>query len=237
MASPSLQRFAEKDNKSLEEIEKKLAVSTTLYVGNLSFFTTEEQIYELFSKAGEIKRIIMGLNKYNKTPCGFCFVEFYTREDAQDCLKYINGTRLDDRNVKIDWDPGFEEKRQFGRGRSGGQVVDEYRTDYDPARGGFGKKKQLELAFERKRMYYSGYNPDTDVPVGGDFSAVPPKYPSSSKRQRHFEGNSLNKTLVNNNNNNNNVTNSDSSQKYQKTEEGKQEKNPRFREEHSDEDD
>jgi nuclear cap-binding protein subunit 2 len=49
--------------------------STTLYVGNLSFYTTEEQIYELFSKAGDIKRIIMGLDRNQKTPCGFCFVE------------------------------------------------------------------------------------------------------------------------------------------------------------------
>jgi len=52
-----------------------LATSTTLYVGNLSFFTTEEQIYEVFSKCGEIKRIIMGLDRNTKTPCGFCFVE------------------------------------------------------------------------------------------------------------------------------------------------------------------
>jgi nuclear cap-binding protein subunit 2 len=49
--------------------------STTLYVGNLSFFTTEYQIYELFSKAGEVEKIIMGLDKVNKTPCGFCFVK------------------------------------------------------------------------------------------------------------------------------------------------------------------
>jgi nuclear cap-binding protein subunit 2 len=49
--------------------------SATLYVGNLSFYTTEEQIYELFSKCGDIKRIIMGLDRNKKTPCGFCFAE------------------------------------------------------------------------------------------------------------------------------------------------------------------
>ena len=58
------------------EQEKALKLSTTLYVGNLSFFTTEEQIYELFSKCGDVKKIIMGLDKYKKTPCGFCFVEY-----------------------------------------------------------------------------------------------------------------------------------------------------------------
>jgi nuclear cap-binding protein subunit 2 len=34
---------------------------------------------------------------------------------------------------------GFEEGRQYGRGKSGGQVRDEYRTDYDVGRGGYGK--------------------------------------------------------------------------------------------------
>ncbi|KAF6385192.1 nuclear cap binding protein subunit 2 [Rhinolophus ferrumequinum] len=45
----------------IEEQEKLLKKSCTLYVGNLSFYTTEEQIYELFSKSGDIKKIIMGL--------------------------------------------------------------------------------------------------------------------------------------------------------------------------------
>lgn len=34
-----------------------LALSSTVYVGNLSFFTTEEQIYELFSRAGEVSQL------------------------------------------------------------------------------------------------------------------------------------------------------------------------------------
>ncbi|KAL8199277.1 UNVERIFIED_CONTAM: Nuclear cap-binding protein subunit 2 [Gekko kuhli] len=55
---------------------KSLKNSTTLYVGNLSFYTTEEQIHELFSKCGDVKRIVMGLDRVKKTPCGFCFVEY-----------------------------------------------------------------------------------------------------------------------------------------------------------------
>lgn len=50
--------------------------SCTLYVGNLSFYTTEEQIHELFGKSGDIKKVIMGLDKVKKTACGFCFVEY-----------------------------------------------------------------------------------------------------------------------------------------------------------------
>ncbi|AQK72555.1 Nuclear cap-binding protein subunit 2 [Zea mays] len=115
-----------------EEYEATLHASTTLYIGNMSFYTTEEQAYELFSRAGEIKKIIMGLDKNSKTPCGFCFVLYYSREDAEDAVKYISGTMLDDRPIRVDFDWGFEEGRQWGRGRSGGQVRDEYRTDYDP---------------------------------------------------------------------------------------------------------
>lgn len=42
----------------------------------MSFYTSEEQAYELFSMCGEVKRIIMGLDRLKKTPCGFCFVEY-----------------------------------------------------------------------------------------------------------------------------------------------------------------
>uniref|UniRef100_M8CPG2 Nuclear cap-binding protein subunit 2 n=1 Tax=Aegilops tauschii TaxID=37682 RepID=M8CPG2_AEGTA len=144
-----------------EEFEAALLASLTVYVGNMSFYTTEEQAYELFSRAGEIKKIIMGLDKNTKTPCGFCFVllvsgsvkvapmllgssfalktcpiyekgahgennleRYYSREDAEDAVKYISGTMLDDRPIRVDFDWGFEEGRQWGRGRSGGQLIE-----------------------------------------------------------------------------------------------------------------
>merc|ERR1719410_758173 len=124
------------------EQERLLRQTTTLYVGNMSFYTTEEQIYELFGMCGEVKRVVMGLDKFKRTPCGFCFVEYYTRTDTENAMRYINGTRLDDRIIRTDYDAGFKEGRQYGRGRSGGQVRDEYRTDFDPGRGGFGKRVQ-----------------------------------------------------------------------------------------------
>lgn len=67
-----------------------------------------------FSRCGEIKRLVMGLDRFNKTPCGFCFVEYYTHQDALDCLKYVGGTKLDERIIRADLDPGFEEGRQYG---------------------------------------------------------------------------------------------------------------------------
>lgn len=86
----------------------------------------------------------MGLDKMKKTACGFCFVEYYSRADAENAMRYINGTRLDDRIIRTDWDAGFKEGRQYGRGRSGGQVRDEYREDYDAGRGGYGKLAQKQ---------------------------------------------------------------------------------------------
>lgn len=61
--------------------------------------------------------------------------------------RYVNGTRLDDRLIRVDWDAGFIEGRQYGRGKTGGQVRDEYRTDYDAGRGGYGKllSQKLEI--------------------------------------------------------------------------------------------
>ncbi|XP_061454611.1 nuclear cap-binding protein subunit 2-like [Rhineura floridana] len=133
--------------------EKALRNSCTLYVGNLSFYTTEEQIYELFSKCGDVKRIVMGLDKVKKTPCGFCFVEYYTRAEAEHAMRFIGGTRLDDRVIRTDWDVGFKEGRQYGRGRTGGQVRDEYRTDYDVGRGGFGKIVQEQQKTQQTGIY------------------------------------------------------------------------------------
>lgn len=48
---------------------------------------------------------------------------YYLREDAEDAMRCINGTRLDDRIIRTDWDAGFVEGRQYGRGKHGGQVL------------------------------------------------------------------------------------------------------------------
>ncbi|KAI7903122.1 uncharacterized protein BX663DRAFT_509628 [Cokeromyces recurvatus] len=153
---------------SSNQLSDDLSTTATLYIGNLSFFTTEEQIYELFAKCGEIKRIIMGLDRNQKTPCGFCFVEYYHRSDALDCMKYINGTKLDERVIRCDLDPGFREGRQFGRGKSGGQVRDEYRTEYDVGRGGWGHRIRMQLEQERERNIKENYEAIKDIPRGAD---------------------------------------------------------------------
>lgn len=160
---------------TLEEFQQALKESTTVYVGNVSFYTTEDQIYEVFSKAGDVKRIIMGLDKNRMTPCGFCFVVYYTRKDTEDCVKYLNGTVLDDRPIRVDFDWGFVEGRQFGRGKSGGQVRDEYRMDFDPGRGGYGTAisqvapdggHRQQEQHQRQSNHRHGYTAQ-DAPVDG----------------------------------------------------------------------
>lgn len=69
-------------------------------------------------------------------------------------MKYLNNTKVDDRVIRTDIDPGFREGRQYGRGKSGGQVRDEFRSHYDEGRGGYGS-----------RMRGSAYE-DTDVAMG-----------------------------------------------------------------------
>lgn len=148
---------------SYSEQQAELSRSCTVYVGNLSFFTTEEQIFELFSKIASIKRIIMGLDRNTKTPCGFCFVEYYHPVDALACLRYISGTKLDERIIRADLDPGYKDGRQYGRGKSGGQVRDEYREDYDVGRGGWGHLKQRQADKERQAQQDAVYRDDHDV--------------------------------------------------------------------------
>jgi hypothetical protein len=64
----------------------------------------------------------MGLDRQRKTPCGFCFVEYRSRLGAELAKRFVATARLDDRHLLVDWDVGFEDGRQFGRGKSGGQA-------------------------------------------------------------------------------------------------------------------
>ncbi|KAI8076359.1 RNA-binding domain-containing protein [Halteromyces radiatus] len=183
LAVPSSYRDQQYQGNS-SQLNDELASTTTLYVGNLSFYTTEEQLYELFSKAGEIKRIIMGLDRNQKTPCGFCFVEYYHRADALDCMKYVNGTRLDERVIRCDLDPGFKEGRQYGRGKNGGQVRDEYREEYDAGRGGWGHRTRMEMERQRAREQQQNYEAIQEVPAGAGEYKSSASATANRKRER-----------------------------------------------------
>eukprot|EP00392_Amoebophrya_sp_AT5.2_P005149 g5158.t1 len=128
-----------KSGLSLSEWKKALEVSTTVYVGNLSFWTQEEQIWELFSKCGAIVSLTMGLHKFKKQPCGFCFIQYRTHEHAVRAAHVLHGAKLDGRPLSVDLDAGVREGRQYGRAETGGQWKDDFRKGYDAQRGGDGK--------------------------------------------------------------------------------------------------
>ncbi|EFC36626.1 predicted protein [Naegleria gruberi] len=151
-----------------EDFERALSQSSTIYVENLSFYTKEEQIYELFEKCGEVKRVVMGLNRNTLTPCGFCFVEFYHRSDAEECVKYCRGCKLNNRALKIAIDTGFVEGRQYGRGKDGGMKRDDYikmlkkrgpRGGREP-RGGGSMSGRRSYDNDRDSSRSSSYNND-----------------------------------------------------------------------------
>ena len=87
----------------------------------------------------------MGLNRLSFSPCGFAFVEYLTKESAQLARNTLMGTILDGKEIRVDTDIGFEDGRQYGRGRSGCQRRDEMRKSYDPDR-----------PFNKKFRQYSG---------------------------------------------------------------------------------
>ncbi|XP_050529048.1 nuclear cap-binding protein subunit 2-like [Daktulosphaira vitifoliae] len=97
------------------EYRKKLETSKTIYVGKLNLCSTESDIYDLFSKAGQIKRIIMGIDKETKGSGGFCFIEYETRLGAETCMTTMHNAVLDGKSVNVDWDAGFVEGRQYCR--------------------------------------------------------------------------------------------------------------------------
>ena len=149
--------YKNKQNIDLE----KLNNSSTIYIGNLSYNTTESQLYQLFSFCGKIKRVIMGLNRYNHSPCGFAFIEYLERESAVISKYTLTGTILDGKVIRVDIDLGFEEGRQYGRGRYGYQKRDELMRIQDPERPW---KKNSGRYYNRNYGggYYNSYNKYND---------------------------------------------------------------------------
>jgi len=91
-----------------EDYLDRLKVSSTLYVGNLSFKTMENQLLEIFNQCGVVINLVMGLNKKTYQNCGFCFVEYSRRQDAAIAVELLNKVMIDGRMIRVDWDYGFE---------------------------------------------------------------------------------------------------------------------------------
>jgi cold-inducible RNA-binding protein len=73
-----------------------------VYVGNLSYNTTEDALRTLFAEFGEIESINMITDRDTGRPKGFAFVEMATEEAAQKSISSLNGKLVDDREIKVD---------------------------------------------------------------------------------------------------------------------------------------
>ncbi len=92
-----------------------------LYVGNLSYDTTQEQIRELFSQAGEVSEVSIVTDRDTGRPKGFGFVEMATDEGAREAIKRFNGYTLGNRNLTVNEARPREERSGGGGGYGGGR--------------------------------------------------------------------------------------------------------------------
>ena len=67
-------------------------MNTKLYVGNLSYGTSEDSLRELFAKTGTVQSIDMIKDRYTGEMKGFAFVTMSTQEEAENAIKNLNGT-------------------------------------------------------------------------------------------------------------------------------------------------
>ena len=85
-----------------------------LYVGNLSFNTTQAQIRELFAQVGEITEVNIITDRLTGTPKGFGFVEMATNEAAQQAIQRFNGYSLDEHTLVVNEARPREERSRGG---------------------------------------------------------------------------------------------------------------------------
>jgi len=76
-------------------------MATKLYVGNLSFDTTENDIQDLFAEAGTVREAVLIQDKLTGKSRGFAFVTMSTDEEAQTATQRLNGKTLHGRNLTV----------------------------------------------------------------------------------------------------------------------------------------
>src|SRR5687768_8668170 len=87
-----------------------------LYVGNLAFQTTENEIQDAFSQVGTVTEVKLVLDRETGRSRGFAFVSMASDEEAQKAIAELNGRNLDGRDLRVN----EAEDRQRGGGGGGG---------------------------------------------------------------------------------------------------------------------
>lgn len=106
-------------------------MSTKLYVGNLSFGVTSDDLHEHFAQAGTVESAKVVEDRDTGRSRGFGFVEMASAEEAQTAIEQFNGQDLDGRNLVVNEARPREEGAGSGGGRGG-------RGGGGGGRGGYG---------------------------------------------------------------------------------------------------
>ena len=108
-----------------------------IYVGNLSYEVTEEDLRQEFGAFGEVTSANIITDKYSGRPKGFGFVEMATKSEAEAAITGLNGKTLKERTIVVN------EARPRTDNRSGGSYGDRRSGGYRDSRGGgFGGGRQ-----------------------------------------------------------------------------------------------
>ena len=92
-------------------------MASNLYVGNLSYETTEETLRILFAEYGQIESVKLITDRYTGRSRGFAFVEMSTEQAAQQAMSGLNGKQVDEREIKVDKAKPKRDRRESDWGR------------------------------------------------------------------------------------------------------------------------
>ena len=87
-----------------------------LYVGGLSYGTTEDALKELFAQAGTVESATVIIDRMSGRSKGFGFVEMSTDEEAQKAIASINGTQHEGRSLTVNLSKPREDRSSGGGG-------------------------------------------------------------------------------------------------------------------------
>src|SRR2546425_2847118 len=95
-------------------------MSMKLYVGNLSFQTSSEDLQQLFAQAGTVESASVVEDRETGRSRGFGFVEMATKEEGEAAIQQFNGMEFNGRNLKVNEARPREDRGHRGGGSRGG---------------------------------------------------------------------------------------------------------------------